>query len=253
MTLIEATPQTDAGSVADERMLRRQRLAGALRLFARFGLSEGATGHISVRDPELADHFWINPANMHWARIRASDLLLVDPAGAVVEGAAPVNPAAVAIHGQLLAARPDVVSVAHAHSVAGKAWATLRRPLEPITQDACAFYRDHVIVPFTGIVLDEREGQHIAEVLRQRKAAVLANHGLLAVGGSVDEAAWWFISLDRQCHVQLLAESGRGTVHVIDEETAAATAAVNGSPEVARVQFAPLWNLITQEEPELLG
>jgi ribulose-5-phosphate 4-epimerase/fuculose-1-phosphate aldolase len=51
-------------------------------------------------------------------------------------------------------------------------------------------------VPFTGIALDPREGQHIAEAPGPGKAAILANHGLLTVGGSVEETAWWFISLD---------------------------------------------------------
>ncbi|WP_101834881.1 class II aldolase/adducin family protein [Frankia canadensis] len=236
----------------DERVHRRRKLAAALRLFARFGLTEGATGHISARDTERPDHFWINPADQPWARLRASDLILVSPDGTVVEGDGPVNPAGVAIHAQLLAARPDAVSVAHAHSVAGKAWSVLRRPLDPLTQDACAFYGDHVVVPFAGIVLDAREGEHIAEVLGPGKAAILANHGLLTVGRSVDEAAWWYISLDRQCQVQLLAESAAGPLHLIDHDTATATAAVNGSPEVGRLQFALLWRQITTEEPDLL-
>jgi ribulose-5-phosphate 4-epimerase/fuculose-1-phosphate aldolase len=108
-------------------------------------------------------------------------------------------------------------------------------------------------VPFTGIALDPREGQHIAEAPGPGKAAILANHGLLTVGGSVEETAWWFISLDRQCKVQLLAEAAGGPVHLIDPDTAAATATVNGSPEVGRLQFSLLWKLITAQEPELLN
>src|SRR5438874_1718353 len=120
MTLTVEAPAAESGSPAERRRQRRQRLAGALRLFARFGLCEGATGHISARDTDHPELFWINPADRHWSRIRARDLLLVDAAGTLVEGTGPVNPAAIAIHGQLLAARPDAVSVAHAHSVAGK-------------------------------------------------------------------------------------------------------------------------------------
>jgi ribulose-5-phosphate 4-epimerase/fuculose-1-phosphate aldolase len=242
-----ATAPTDQRPLPDERTHRRQALAAALRLFARFGLCEGATGHLSARDPERPDHCWMNAADQHWALIRASDLILVGPGGVVVEGRGPVNPAGVALHAQLLAARPDAVAVAvvHAHSVAGKAWSVLRRPLDPITQDACAFFGDHVVVPFTGIALDPREGQHISDVLGPRKAAILANHGLLTVGGSVEKTAWWFISLDRQCKVQLLAEAAGGPMHMIDPDTAAATATVNGSPEVGRLQFSLLWQLIT--------
>ena len=114
------------------------------------------------------------------------------------------------------------------------------------------FFADHALVPFSGIVFDDREGEHIAEVMGTMKAAILANHGLLTVGGSVEEAAWWFIAMERQCQVQLLAEAA-GAPILIDSETAALTAAVNGSPEVGRTQFDVLWNLISRTEPALLG
>jgi len=91
------------------------------------------------------------------------DLLLVDDHGEVVEGDHPVNTAAFAIHSQVHAARPDVMAAAHAHSVHGKAWSALGRLLEPITQDACAFYGDHALFDdFTGVVLDVEEGKRIA-------------------------------------------------------------------------------------------
>src|SRR5580698_3515448 len=76
---------------AEERLHRKQRLASAFRLFAKFGFSEGVAGHITVRDPELTDHFWVNPFGMHFAHIRVSDLLLVNETGDVVEGNRPVN------------------------------------------------------------------------------------------------------------------------------------------------------------------
>ncbi len=244
--------QPEARTVEQERGHRQLRLVVAFRLFARFGLEEGAAGHISARDPEEPDSYWMNPLGVHWAQIRVNDLVLVDGSGNVVAGPRDVNPAGVAIHGQLLAARPDVVSVAHSHSPYGKAWSTFGRLLDPLTQDACAFFADHALVPFSGIVFDDREGEHIAEVMGTMKAAILANHGLLTVGGSVEEAAWWFIAMERQCQVQLLAEAA-GAPILIDSETAALTAAVNGSPEVGRTQFDVLWNLISRTEPALLG
>lgn len=243
-------PAVAAPPLDQERVHRKQRLAAAFRLFARFGLYEGAAGHISARDPERHDHYWLNPLEVHWAHMRASDLVLVGPDGAVVEGDATVNPAAVAIHEQLLAARPDIVAAAHSHSPFGKAWSTFRRRLDPLTQDACAFYGDHALVDFSGIVLDPREGEHIAEVMGSRKAAILSNHGLLTVGGSVEEAAWWFIAMERQCQVQLLAEAA-GRPRLIDHETAIQVAAVAGTPEVGRLQFEVLWRMITTEQPEL--
>src|SRR5438270_3406147 len=126
-------------SVEDERAHRKVRLAAAFRLFSRFGFDEGVAGHITARDPELTDHFWVNPFGMHFSHIRVSDLLLVNHHGEVVEGSWAVNQAAFAIHSQVHAARPDVVAAAHAHSVYGKTWSTLGRLLDPITEDVRAF------------------------------------------------------------------------------------------------------------------
>src|SRR5205807_10196443 len=139
---INAFGQRAFASPEEERLHRKQRLAAAFRLFARWGFDEGVAGHITARDPERLDHFWVNPFGMHFSRIRVSDLILVDHDGNVVEGNRPVNRAAFAIHSQLHAARPDVVAAAHSHSLHGKAWSTLGRLLDPITQDACAFYGD---------------------------------------------------------------------------------------------------------------
>src|SRR4051812_13034084 len=88
-------------NVEDERRHRKQRLAAAFRLFGHFGFSEGTAGHITARDPELLDHFWVNPLGMSFRQIRARDLLLVNEQGEVVDGNWPLNKAAFAIHSQI--------------------------------------------------------------------------------------------------------------------------------------------------------
>jgi len=237
----------------DERRHRKQRLAAAFRLFGHFGFDEGAAGHITARDPELLDHFWVNPLGMNFKQIRVKDLLLVDARGEVVEGNWPLNGAAFAIHSRVHAARPDVVAAAHAHSVHGKAWSSLRRPLDPLTQDACAFYGDHAVFDdYSGVVLDLDEGRRIAAALGPHKAVILANHGLLTVGQtSVDEAAWWFITMERTCQAQLLAEAA-GTPVPIDAAEAEKTAPKVGHPMVGWRQFQPLYDWIVEVQPGLL-
>src|SRR5262245_39939258 len=106
----------------DERTLRKQRLAAAFRLFAKFNFDEGVAGHITARDPEHPDRFWVNPLGIYFGHMTASDLILVDHKGNVLEGSRPVNRAAFAIHSQIHMARPDVIAAAHAHSPAGKTW-----------------------------------------------------------------------------------------------------------------------------------
>jgi len=239
-------------NVEEERRNRKQRLAAALRLFGRLGFAEGTAGHITARDPELSDHFWVNPLGMSFRQIRVKDLLLVNREGEVVEGSWPLNLAAFVIHSQIHDARPDVVSAAHSHSIYGKAWSALRRPLDPLTQDACAFYGDHVVFDdYTGAVLEIEEGKRIAHALGDHKAAILANHGLLTVGRTVDEAAWWFITMERTCQVQLLAEAA-GTPMDIGHAVAEKTAGQTGNHLVGWSQFQPLYDVIVAEEPDLL-
>src|SRR5205814_5052371 len=109
-------------NVEAERLHRKQRLAASFRLFGKFGFDEGVAGHITARDPELLDHFWVNPFAMNFKQIRVKDLILVNHHGEVVEGTWPVNAAAFVIHSQIHAARPDVIAAAHAHSIYGKTW-----------------------------------------------------------------------------------------------------------------------------------
>lgn len=239
-------------SMEEERLHRKQRLAASLRLFSRFGFDEGVAGHITARDPERTDHFWVNPFGQYFGHIRVSDLILVNHEGVVVEGDQPVNVAAFAIHSQVHAARPDVVAAAHAHSVHGKAWSSLGRHLDPITQDACAFFEDHsVFDDYTGVVVDIEEGRRIAEAVGPNKAAILRNHGLLTVGHSVDEAAWWFITMERSAQAQLLAEAA-GTPVLIDPEMARLTAGQVGSHLAGWFSFQPLFDRIVREQPDLL-
>ena len=250
--IVKLPPTMKFDSPDQERLHRKQRLAAAFRLFSKFGFDEGIAGHITARDPERADHFWVNPFGMYFGHIRTSDLILVNHQGEVVEGDMPVNTAAFVIHSQIHAARPDVVAAAHSHSVFGKSWSSLGRRLDPITQDVCAFYEDHeVFDDYTGVVLDLEEGKRIAHALGDNKAAILRNHGLLTVGHSVDEAAWWFITMERSCQAQLLA-SAAGTPVLIDPEMARLTAGQVGSHMAGWFSFQPLFDRIVREQPDLL-
>ena len=149
-------------------------------------------------------------------------------------------------------ARPDAIAAAHSHSLHGKAWSTLGRRLDPITQDACAFYDDHSLFDdYTGVVLDLEEGKRIAHALGDHKAVILRNHGLLTVGRSVDEAVWWFITMERSCQAQLLAEAA-GTPVLISPEMAELTSTQVGSHLAGWFSFGPLYEMIVREQPDLL-
>lgn len=237
---------------AEERVYRRQRLAAAFRLFSRFGFDEGVAGHITVRDPEFPDTFWVNPFGIHFSLIKASTLIRVNHHGETVEGDLPVNAAAFVIHSRIHESRPDVVAAAHAHSLYGKAFSSLGKTLDPITQDACAFYGDHALYDdYGGVVVDLDEGQRLAKALGKKKAAILQNHGLLTVGASVDEAAWWFITMERSCQAQLIAEAA-GKPRLITKEAAEQVLQITGNPLAGWFQFQPLYQRIVREQPDLL-
>jgi ribulose-5-phosphate 4-epimerase/fuculose-1-phosphate aldolase len=189
---------------------------------------------------------------MYFGQIRVSDLLLVNQKGEVVHGNKPVNAAAFAIHSQVHQARPDVIAAAHAHSVYGKAWSCLGRLLDPLTQDACSFYQDHALFDdYTGVVLDLSEGKRIAQTLGERKAIILRNHGLLTLGHSVDEAAWWFITMERSCQAQLMAEAA-GKPILIKPDIASLTYSQIGSHFMGWFSFQSLYDKIVHQQPDLL-
>lgn len=245
-------------TLEQERAHRKAKLAAAFRMFSRAGLDEGVAGHITVRDPEEPDTFWVNPFGRHFAMMTSSDLVRVDENGEVVEGDRAVNGAAVAIHCAVHAARPDVLAAAHAHGPGGKTLSSLEMTIEPLTQDACAFYEDvGVHDTFTGVVLDREEGRRIGEALGQHKAVILRNHGMLTVGTSVDSAAWWFLTLERTARCQLdayAAAAGLGRPpRQISREEAELTRSQVGYEFAGWFQFQPIWERISTEEPDIFS
>jgi ribulose-5-phosphate 4-epimerase/fuculose-1-phosphate aldolase len=239
-----------------ERLSRKQRLAAGYRLFGRFKFDMGGAGHITVRDPEHHDCFWVNPLGVPFGQICVSDLMLVNHAGEIVEPPkrrpARLNGAAFAIHSRLHAARPDVDAAAHSHSLYGKAFSTLGIKLDPLTQDSAAFYEDHeLLTRFTGVVFDLDEADKLAETLGDKHALILQNHGLLTVSETVDGAVWRYLAMENACQTQLLAMAA-GKPISMSPEVAAHTQKQVGTERNMWSSFQPYWQMITAEEPDLL-
>src|ERR1700733_9042825 len=208
-----------------ERQHRKSRLAASYRIFAQKGYDLGLAGHITARDPEFPERFWVAPIGPWFGHIRVSDLVLVDHHGNILAGKGPINQAGFAIHSAIHKARPDVISAAHSHSIYGKAWSALGRLLDPISQDSCFFYEQQALFEdFTGVVLDTSEGERIAAALGNKRAAILQNHGILTVGKSVEGAVSEYVSFENACQAQLLAEAA-GPLKPISHDIARRTAA----------------------------
>ena len=254
-------PQKEKGALSPveckttEELRRHQleRLASGFRLFAHFGFDEGLAGHITLRDPEFPHYFWVNPFGVHFEQICISDLLLVSKDGEVVQGDRPLNTAAFAIHSALHKARPDVNSAAHSHSMYGKTFSTMGRLIEPITQDSCAFFEDHTLFDdYTGVVYETSEGDRIAEALGDKKAVILKNHGLLTTGNTIDGTLWLFLSMERSCQSQLMAESV-GQMERIPDDVAKLTKTQVGTDMALWASYQPLYDLMLQKDDSFLN
>ncbi|KAI9324759.1 class II aldolase/adducin domain-containing protein [Zopfochytrium polystomum] len=198
---------------AEHRAHLKGRLAAAFRLFGRNGYDEGAAGHITVRDPEYTDCFWVNPFGLPFSMMTVSDLVLVNHEGKIVMGGKPgrgqrINRAAFEIHSKIHAARPDVTAACHAHTPYGRAFSVFGRPLPITTQDGCAFHRGlKVYANFKGVVLSDTEALRIADALGDDgKAVIMQNHGLLTVGTTLEAAVFWFVTLEGLCKMQLMVD-----------------------------------------------
>lgn len=234
----------------EQRKWMKEHLAAAFRVFGRKGYSVGSAGHITFRDPVTPSTFWINPLNKHFSLIKASDLVHVDLECNVLGDGnqAAVNSAGFSIHAAIYKARPDLVSACHAHLIHGKAYLSFGKELEMINQDACIFYKKHVVFSdFGGVAVDEKEGEDIAEALGSDGiAAILQNHGLLTVGGTVDEAAFLFTLLEDSCQAQLMADAasaGGYKKQIINDEVATYTRHMTGDPESLYAEFQPDYEL----------
>lgn len=252
-------PVPKFSSKQEERQWVKQHTAGAFRVFARKGFTEGTAGHISVRDPIETNTFWINPLAKHFGLIKASDLVHVDADGNILPDGAQtaINAAGFAIHSALHRSRSDIHAACHTHSIYGKSYSAFGKPLDMINQDVCTFYKSHsVYTDFGGVALDAKEGEHIAESIGNGKGAILQNHGLITVGETVDEAAYLFTLMERCCEAQLLAQlavTPDSPLKLIGDEEAAYTEYVSSDPETLYAEFQPDLEMEIELNPSFLN
>lgn len=194
-----ADPDPGELSFQEIRARRKRDVALGYRLLASQKWGDNGDGHISARDPERGDCFWTLPFGIPFHEARIRDLVLVGPDGELVEEEeGHLNPAAYHIHHPLLAARPELVSAVHVHTGWGTPFSAERRPILPITQEACLYFEDHALFDDEEIAVGGVEGgRRMADVLGGNRALILCNHGLLTVGESVAEAVGSFVMLER--------------------------------------------------------
>ena len=195
-------------------------LAACYRLIAHYGMSDMVYNHVSARVPGEESHILINAYGMLYEEITASSLVKIDFDGKVVLDSGTgygINQAGFVIHAAVHKARSDVGCVIHTHSIAGMAISALDCGLLPITQTA--MYFDGVgMHEYESVAIDLDEQQRLVRDLGARKAMILRNHGLLAVGASVPEAFTNMFWLERACQAQLAAMACNAKLHLPSQE-----------------------------------
>ena len=195
---------------ADARRHRMRRTALAYRLFGAYHWGDQGDGHISARDPERLDCFWLLRFGVPFAAATVRDLVLVGPEGIVVDAngndGAEINITAYNIHWPIHEARPDVVCAAHTHTPYGTPWSANAEPFRQIIQEATAFHGCHSVYDGDDVNVESTDGgKRIAAALGDGRGVILRNHGLLTVGASVDEAIGWFLMMERVAEVHVKA------------------------------------------------
>lgn len=197
-----------------ERAHRKRTCALGYRIFGAMRWGQLGDGHISARDPEQTDHFWVLDWGVPFRAATVEDLVLVGPDGSVKnaagEATGAVNTAGYNIHAPLLTARPDAVSAAHTHTGYGTPWSANVEPFRAISQESCAFVFDQALFDDEEVeVLSPDGGKRIAAALGDNKLAILRNHGLLTVAPTVEAAVGFFVMAERVAEVHVKAPNGK--------------------------------------------
>lgn len=238
----------------EERQHLKERLVGACRAFALQGFDYGFAGHLTIRDPERPELYWTNPMAVHFNQVKVSNLILVDHEGKVIEGDYAVNRAGFVLHAGVHEEHADIVAMCHAHTIYGTAYAALGRPLQPVTQDACAFFEDHVIIgdEAGAVAVENHAGSNVAKAFKGVKAAIHQNHGLLTASRhSIESAAFWFIALERCCQQQLMLDATNHKQTLVSPDRARYSREHVGSEYIGWLHFQPIWEDLCKTQPDM--
>lgn len=241
-------------NAAAERQHLKERLVAACRAFALQGFDYGFAGHLTVRDPENPGLYWTNPMAVHFSQVKVSNLICADHNGIVVEGKHAINRAGFVLHAAVHEMHQDIVAMCHAHTVYGTAFASLGKPLDPISQDAAVFFEDHIVIGDEAgqVAVEVKAGHKVANAFAGVKAAIHQNHGLLTASRhSIESAAFWFIALERCCQQQLMVEATGAKPRLVTPDRCRYSREHVGSDYIGWLHFQPIWEDLVATQPDM--
>jgi ribulose-5-phosphate 4-epimerase/fuculose-1-phosphate aldolase len=203
-------------------------LAAAFRWTARLNMHEGVANHFSLAVNEDGTRFLMNPNQMHFARIKASDLLEIDANDpSTLSGPNAPDPTAWGLHGAIHRHVPWARCVMHVHSIHATVLASLTdSTLPPIDQNCATFYNRTVIDESYGGLAFEGEGERIATMMTdpKKKVIVMGNHGIMVVGATVSEVFNRLYYFERAAETYIRALQTGRPLRVLPHEIAEKTA-----------------------------
>jgi L-ribulose-5-phosphate 4-epimerase len=188
----------------------RELVTTSSRILGAAGQDDLIWGHASARDPE-GRGVWIKSAEWSLGEVTPDRVQLVDPDGTVAAGEG-TRHSEFPIHTEIMAARPDVGGIVHTHPPYAVALAAAGQPLLPVSH-AANFFVPPAVPRFTDtadLVLTRELGKSLALTLGGARAAFLVNHGIVAVGATLQEATVAAVLLERACRQQMLTATAGG-------------------------------------------
>jgi len=231
----------------------RVQLAAAYRIFDRMGWTELIYNHISLRVPDEAGHFLINPFGLHYSEVRASNLVKVDVQGEIVGHSDwPINPAGFTFHGAIHQTLPGAHCVMHVHTTPTMAVCCLEEGLAYTNFYAAQLFGKVAYHDFEGITVHLEEGRRILQSAGGKPVLLLRNHGPVTIGFSLANAFSLMWLLNRACEVQL-ATHGMGQARAIPEHVLAGCVrdSLNFNPNFGAGQdaFDAMQRLVDRTDP----
>jgi ribulose-5-phosphate 4-epimerase/fuculose-1-phosphate aldolase len=237
----------------DAIWMARVNLAAALRSANRLGLSEGICNHFSLVVPGGSGSFLLNPQGLHWSEICASDLIIVDSDGNVVEGKYQVEPTALYIHSRIHTSKPAAKCVLHTHMPYATALCCVENGrLEWAHQNALRFYgRVSYDRNYNAQALDVAEGNRISEASGGKDVLFLSHHGVVVTGGDLQTAFDDLYYLERACMLQVHALStGLRLENISTIVCETFVSQMNDVRKQGHLHFEALKRILDREEPE---
>jgi len=182
-------------------------LAACCRILAKENHESGLAGQVTAR-AEKPGSWWTLEFGYGFDEATAGRMVLVDEDLKPLSGGRP-NPG-VRFHIWIYNKRPDVQAIVHTHAPHASALAATGKPLKTIHMDSAMLHGTAHLPDWPGVPVADDEGRIISGALGSAKTILLANHGLLAAGASVEEATYLAVFFERAARMQLMAMAAGG-------------------------------------------